>query len=723
MAQAGRDPLWRAALAVANQDAVDSGETCLRCHMPKGWLEGRSTPEDGTAMTADDREGVQCSVCHRMVDPFADPENPTEDAAILAALADPVPAFGNAMMVVDPEARMRGPFDIIGDLGSDPHIPDRTTIISPFHESSDMCGTCHNLRNPVFTRDAMGNYVPNPLDTPGDPTLGFPEQVTYDEWAASEYATTGVIAPQFGRNKDTVSTCQDCHMPDVSGKDANTGLTRDDVPLHTFEGANTFIPTVLPHHPAFGSEVDADVMADSVEVAIRNLRKAATMSMSLNAGDLTVTVRNETGHKLPTGYPEGRRMWLHVRAFDADRNVIFESGRYVFSTADLLGYEALPMDPDYDPYLYVWETIHGLSPGWAMTLGLNPGPSFHLVLNDTIEFDNRIPPRGFTNAAFDAFDGDPVGVTFLDGQYWDDVVYPVGVDAVQAEATLYYQTASKEYIEFLRDTDVTTASGNILFDLWNDHGKSEPVVMAYGFLETDTDVVNRCHKSVSKNQARYQKKYAREWAKCFGSEAKGLSCDETRRDERVAKAAEKLRERVGGAKDKKCAGVNLTPMSIGHGDAAPSICPAPCSHITLFDNASLADCAACTADHLAGQTLDAAYGSEPPDLPPTVSGDPGKCQKLIAKASVKLSAAWAKALASCEDDNRTGANNPAEDCSTDPDGDIADAMAKASNKISKCTDFTGLAGCGGAGTAMDVQTCVESAIGAAAPVFTEVAYP
>ena len=71
MAQAGRDPLMWAALAVSNQDAPHSGETCLRCHLGKGWLEGRSAPEDGTAMTADDRQGVQCGLCHRLVDPVA----------------------------------------------------------------------------------------------------------------------------------------------------------------------------------------------------------------------------------------------------------------------------------------------------------------------------------------------------------------------------------------------------------------------------------------------------------------------------------------------------------------------------------------------------------------------------------------------------------------------------------------------------------------------------
>jgi len=127
MAHSGRDLLMLAALAIANQDRARAGETCLRRHSPRGWLEGRSAPEDGTAMNADDRQGVQCSICHRLVDPVASPENPVEDGPILAALLQPVPAFGSAMMVVDPEDRLRGPFDIIGDLGSDP-VPRQNPI-------------------------------------------------------------------------------------------------------------------------------------------------------------------------------------------------------------------------------------------------------------------------------------------------------------------------------------------------------------------------------------------------------------------------------------------------------------------------------------------------------------------------------------------------------------------------------------------------------------------
>jgi hypothetical protein len=48
--QSARDPLFRAALAIANQDIEGIGEFCLRCHAPRGWLEGRSRPADGAVL-------------------------------------------------------------------------------------------------------------------------------------------------------------------------------------------------------------------------------------------------------------------------------------------------------------------------------------------------------------------------------------------------------------------------------------------------------------------------------------------------------------------------------------------------------------------------------------------------------------------------------------------------------------------------------------------------
>lgn len=720
MAQSGRDPLMWAALAVSNQDAPHSGETCLRCHLGKGWLEGRSAPEDGTAMTADDRQGVQCGLCHRLVDPVADPGNPAPDGAILAGLSGPVPAFGNAMMVVDPEDRLRGPFDLLADLGSDPHLPSRSTLVSPFHQDSAMCGTCHNLRNPAFTRnDLTGEYELNALDTPGDQTKGFPEQSTYDEWLASEYATTGVYAPQFGGNKAVVSSCQDCHMPDVTGKDASLGLTRNDVPHHTFAGANTFIPKVLPFHPAFGGEVDAGALAEGIAYSTAMLRKAATLEASIAGGNLTVRVTNESGHKLPTGYPEGRRMWLHVRAFDAQRNLLLESGRYVYATAELSGHGALPPDPDYDPYLHVWEAEMGISPAVAAAAGKTPGRSFHLSLNNVRLKDNRIPPRGFANAAYEAFDGHPVGATFADGQHWDDVVYPVGPSAVRAEVTLYYQTTTREYVEFLRDENTTTAAGNILFDLWNDHGQAEPVAMAQTFVESSDAIVLACRKNASKLQSRYRKDHFKEWSRCYQRRVQGLSCDTVARDQKIAAAAAKLRDRLGGPRDAACAGRNLTPATLGHG----SVCGAPCSQIVLFDVADLADCAICQADALNAEALSSAYGARPPLLPGVVGASARSCQKSLDDAASRYADGLAAAVTDCELRNVSGRNEPPVDCSTNPGAKFASAIARGDSRVARCTDFTGLSGCATSGGTAAVQACMASTANVAARPYVEVAYP
>jgi hypothetical protein len=100
------------------------------------------------------------------------------------------------------------------------------------------------------------------------------------------------------------------------------------------------------------------------------------------------------------------------------------------------------------------------------------------VLNNKVFKDNRIPPRGFTNVAYESFGGKPVGHTYADGQYWDVSAYVIPANTTSAEVTLYYQSTSKEYIEFLRDENTTNSAGQTMYDLWNDNGKCPPEVMA-----------------------------------------------------------------------------------------------------------------------------------------------------------------------------------------------------------------------------------------------------
>lgn len=480
MAQAGRDPIFFACLAIANQDAAESGDLCIRCHSPRGWLGGRSTPTDGSALTVDDRQGVECGFCHKLVKPSPLGVNPypndpaytsttyAMDQAYLATLAQIPVRPGTGMYVVDSNVTKRGPF-------SNP-FAQHASWYSPFHQDAALCGTCHDVSNPALSRQPDGTYAANALNTPppdADPYTHFPVERTYSEWTRSSYNTpVGVHAPQFGGNKTFVRTCQDCHMRDVTGVGCNRpgAPVRTDLPLHDLTGGNTFVPKLVAQ--LYPAEVDTNALNAGIQRARSMLQKAATLNLTVGyaSGAFTARVRvtNETGHKLPSGYPEGRRIWLNLKAFDGSGQVVYESGVYDPASAVLT----------LDPAIKIYEAELGMSPAQAALAGFPPGPSFHFVLNNMIMKDNRIPPRGFTNAAFDTIQAAPVGAAYADGQYWDDTNYTLPLSTRKVTATLYYQTISKEYIEFLRDGNTTNAAGLTAYNLWATHGKSAPEVMA-----------------------------------------------------------------------------------------------------------------------------------------------------------------------------------------------------------------------------------------------------
>jgi hypothetical protein len=473
MAQAARDPFFFACMAVAEQDAPSVGDLCIKCHSPGGWQEGRSVDTSGDLLNAKDRHGVHCDFCHRAVDfNYVEGVSPMEDLAVLANVV-PLPLqYANGQFITDPAPLRRGPY---ADAQA-----SHAFVESPFHRSADMCGTCHDVSSPVFIQTGPYDYAPNTFDLEHpdmDIRNMIPIERTYSEWTVSEYAAVGVYAPQFAGNKadGIVSTCQDCHMRDVDavGSNVSGSPKRPDMPLHDLMGGNTFVPEIVSTF--YPDEVDQAQLQAAVARADSMLKKAATLEVIPEDFGITVRVTNQTGHKLPSGYPEGRRIWLNVKAYDSTAALIYESAAYDFDTADLA----------HDEAAKIYEIHPGLSPGLAGALGLTPGVSFHFVLNDTIYSDNRIPPRGFTNANFLAVQSPVVHYSYADGQYWDDTEYHLPGTAKSVDVTLYYQSTSKEYVEFLRDENHTNQAGQNLYDAWFAQGKSAPVVMAEASAEID----------------------------------------------------------------------------------------------------------------------------------------------------------------------------------------------------------------------------------------------
>lgn len=465
MAHASRDPLFHAAMSVANQDAPDSGDFCMRCHIPSAWLKGRSVPTSGSQVPETDKHGVSCEFCHYLVDPhYVDGVSPDIDDDILAGLAWPPTEFNSGMYVVDPTPNRRGPY---ADAAA-PH----EFYYSPFHREAQLCGTCHDSSNPAFERDGMGNYVLNAFNEPAADTatdLLMPLDRTYSEWLHSDYNTpVGVFAPQLGGNRDYVRVCQDCHMRSQTGRGCSIfgTPTRTDLALHDQTGGSTWMLAQMESVSPPG-EVNPAAITAGINRSRYLLQNASELQALQQGSQLRVTVVNNSGHKLPTGYVEGRRMWLNLRFFDAFQSLIAESGAYDAATGVLT----------LDPAIKVYEAKYGLDALTAPLVGKPQGPSFHMMANNKVFKDNRIPPRGFTNAAYAGFGGAPVGASYADGQHWDVSTYAIPPGARSVEVRLYYQSLSKEYVEFLRDENTTDGNGLAMYNLWADNGKCPPELM------------------------------------------------------------------------------------------------------------------------------------------------------------------------------------------------------------------------------------------------------
>lgn len=495
MSQASRDPIFWAALDVANNDVPGIGDYCLRCHVPQGWLNRRSEPPLGTvdgcglignldisgqSAAQNDLEGVTCHVCHRMM---VNPTPPGGEQTVY---------FENAQYWIDdvdcpvgnpsPEPCRRGPYDYTGPGETPPVHP---WAYSAYHESANLCGNCHNVTNPVKTLFAGG------VDT----GIPFPIERTFKEWQQSNYAMLG-------------QTCQNCHMPDSTANPVNacnliTNNRSGDLPIHRFAGGNAWIPDVLRQaYPALGLDTQLQATRNAALDMLQNQSAQLDITVPSQAvlgGSLGVQIQvtNLTGHKLPTGYPEGRRIWINVQARDGVNDLIWESGAYNSLSGVLTEDAAIKV---YETKPGVWN-FNGSS---TCDIADGVGSSiFHFALNNCIVADNRIPPLGFTG--MNDIETRPVGYTYPETSPGSGVLVnydvtsysiPVPANAVSpltVTATLRYQTTSKEYVEFLLD-EATTHSfpddcidrstgpetrnrAEILHDMWNTYGKSPPVNM------------------------------------------------------------------------------------------------------------------------------------------------------------------------------------------------------------------------------------------------------
>ncbi len=261
-AYTGFDPLFvaqnRAYLADTGNQRPDY---CVGCHSPVALQRGATT--DGTDLDElpDSLRGVTCAACHLV-----------EDAVRGHSAAPPI----------EEDGLIRGG---ISDVGRTPAHASGYSLLHDRDDplSSELCGTCHCNWNPD----------------------GAHTERTYFEWEDSVFATRDL----------TRLTCGRCHMRGRTGRaSTDESLPERRLHDHTWPG----LDTALIDFP--GMDVQAAEIQRDLDHSL-----LATLCVEPDPAGAAIVVRLENagaGHSFPSGTSFDRRVWVELRAWQGDVEVL-----------------------------------------------------------------------------------------------------------------------------------------------------------------------------------------------------------------------------------------------------------------------------------------------------------------------------------------------------------------------------------------------------------------
>ncbi len=443
MANSSRDPYWQAAVRRETIDhpsaAHEIEEECSICHMPMSRTKARAAGQPGrifahlpigAGTSEDDRlaaDGVSCTVCHQIgTERLGSRESFTGGFVI-----SPPTSTG--------ERQMFGPFEV--DAGRRSLMRSATGMTpadAPHIRESELCATCHTL-------------ITKALGPQGTVVGELAEQVPYLEWRHSAF-----VAEK--------RSCQSCHMPAVAAPtrvSSVLGEEREGMGRHTFLGGNFFMLRMLNRYRGeLGVEALPQELDAAAHATIAQLQQdTATVSIvrsDATAGrlNLEVSVRNLTGHKLPTGYPS-RRAWLHVTVRDRENQIVFNSGEMTPSglirgndnDADATRFEPHYTEIRSEDQVQIYEPVMR-DPDGNITTGLLRASAYAK--------DNRLLPRGFDKATADP-DIAVLGAAREDADFTDEgdrvryIVYTAGrTGPFRVDVELRYQPIGFRWAQNLK---------------------------------------------------------------------------------------------------------------------------------------------------------------------------------------------------------------------------------------------------------------------------------
>ncbi len=186
---------------------VEFSRHCEGCHDPVAMAAGNLT-QGSTKRRPFDADGVTCSVCHAIQK--VDTRGTGSYVLGMPAVMVDENGVGIARPVSDAE--------ILAHL--DRHS---AAVMKPFYRTSEYCASCHKAALPKQLNDYKWQRAIS----------------LYDEWQNSSFAKQSPL-PFYV--KDSVSTCQTCHMQKEGMKLPDPGAKKGLLASHRWLGANTIVP-------------------------------------------------------------------------------------------------------------------------------------------------------------------------------------------------------------------------------------------------------------------------------------------------------------------------------------------------------------------------------------------------------------------------------------------------------------------------------------------------
>jgi tetratricopeptide (TPR) repeat protein len=288
-----------------HQKGIEYTRHCEGCHNPIALLSGTLT-KDSSLDRSFDEDGVTCMVCHSI--------EKIQDTAGTGGYVMGIPAT----MVAEDGTPIPGEasFD---DILAHPKRHGKA-VMKDFYRTPEFCSACHKAALPKLLNDYKWQRAFS----------------VYDEWQQSSWSRESPL-PFY--KKDSVSTCQTCHMA-ASDSSRDYGAKEGKIKSHRFLGANTAIPTFYGYQEQLDKvreflkdAVSIDLFAIEKEDSSQKVQMIAPLGSTpyrMAAGEavtVCLVIQNKKiGHSLVPEQRDFYESWVEFQATDASGKTFYRSG-------------------------------------------------------------------------------------------------------------------------------------------------------------------------------------------------------------------------------------------------------------------------------------------------------------------------------------------------------------------------------------------------------------